>query len=107
MRAPARCRVRLPGLRRRAHRRSGPRGEHEPYPARRPRRARGGREMTDELEQPPAPPAAEPAKEQPVVEGVEARVARLEERMDDVEAAAGAALMMHLEDDEDAEPERT
>ena len=52
--------------------------------------------MDNELEQQPPP----------VVEGVEARVARLEERMDDVEAAAGAALMMHLEDDVD-EVERT
>ena len=64
--------------------------------------------MADELEPTPAPaPAAEERHEPPVVEGVEARVARLEERMDDTEAIAGAALMMHLEDDVDEEPERT
>lgn len=65
--------------------------------------------MNDELKPAvdDATPVAEPRPEPPVVEGVEARVARLEERMDDTEAIAGAALMMHLEDDVDEEPERT
>jgi hypothetical protein len=63
--------------------------------------------MTEETAAPPPAPAPAPpppGDPPPAGESLDARLARLEERMDDVEAVASASVMMQLEDDE---PEKT